>query len=139
MAWDASSLIVASSVVSASGNTTAVDPEGAEADRGVVLFQLWVGTVTGTSPTLQVYIEESSDNSSFFEVCKFSKVNASGTASIINATKTTTDQYQAVGIVTRRYIRARYVVGGSASPTFNGVIIHSRALGIDVPSIPAGT
>lgn len=136
MAWDASSQILNGVTLTASGSSPAIDSAGATVDSGIVLYQLWVGTVTGTTPNLDVYIEESDDNSTWYEQCKFSGM-ATATA-LIAATKTTTTQYQAFGHRTRRYLRERHVISGT-NPSFAGLILNSRALGINVPAVPSAT
>lgn len=139
MAWDTSAQLLASSNLTASGSGTALDSEGASAPSGLLLFQMWVGTVTGTSPTLDVYVEESDDNSTWYEIAKFNMGVQASAAALISATKTTKNQYQAVGLRTRRYLRERHVIGGSASPTFNGVFIYARGLGVMIPAVPSAT
>lgn len=137
MTWDASSQILTSSTITSSSQSTAIDPDGAVAPSGLVLAQMWVGVVTGTNPALTVYIEESTDNSTWYEAGKFEPCLTNDT--LVTDTKTTTDQYQCVFNRTRRYIRARWVVGGTGSPTFNTVYIHSRALGYQIPAVPSAT
>lgn len=137
MAWDISAQILPSSVLTTSSQSTAIDPEGATAPSGIILFQAWVAVVTGTSPTLDLYIDESDDNSTFYEIAKFLPITVG--SHLIAATKTTTNQYQAVGNRQRRYLRARWVTGGSATPTFNGVIVNARGLGVQVPAVPSAT
>lgn len=136
MAWDSSTEILASGTLTASGQSAGLDIDGVTARRGLVLFQMWVGAVTGTTPALDVYIEESDDNSTWFQIAEF--VPKSSAGHLISATKTTTNQYQCVGLVTRRYLRERHVISGT-SPNFAGVQIESRALGHDIPKVPSAT
>lgn len=149
MAWDLGSQLLASSTLTASGTGAWVSPEGTlQGDgvttltgvrSGVALAQMWVGTVTGTSPTLDMYVEESDDLSAIYEAGKFNCGVPLTAVQIITATKTTTDQYQCVFTRKRTYLRVRWVIGGSASPTFNKVIVNTRALGVQIPDVPSST
>ena len=142
MAWDLGSQLLASSTLTVSGSSTGVAPDGttpAGIRSGVALAQMWVAAVTGTNPTLDMFVEESDDNSTWFEAGKFNAGVPATAAALIVATKTTTSQYQCVFTRKRTYLRARWVIGGSASPTFNGVIINTRALGIQIPDVPSAT
>lgn len=81
----------------------------------------WTVTITsqaGTTPTLDGFIEDSDDNSTFVEVpgTDFTQANASTTFPAIE-----TITYRA----TKRYSRIRYDVGGT-TPSFGGNV---RAIG----------
>lgn len=83
---------------------------------GNVLVVQNVGTVSGTSPTLDGTIEDSADNSTFAAVTgyAFTQVTAS------NSTQTMNVDTRKV----RRYIRYTGTIGGT-SPSFTmGVTIH---------------
>lgn len=130
MPWDVNARLADAVDVNSSANGTAVDVGGvAGAVQGVVEFRMWVKAITGTSPTLDMYIDESDDNSTWREVCHFRQVSG---------TKTTTTQYQQVGVVRQRYLRYRTVVGGT-TPVFNDVTIYARGTGVHVPDLPAAT
>ncbi|RJQ55627.1 MAG: hypothetical protein C4521_01810 [Actinobacteria bacterium] len=114
--------------INADAQGTALDLGSGNNIQGVVEFRMWVKAVTGTSPTLLMYIEESSDNATWYKVAVFD----------VWGTKTTTDQYVACAYISKRYIRYNADVGGT-SPVYNDVTIYGRGLGVTVPFVPSGT
>lgn len=89
--------------VSGSGNGTGVDLVSYEGQIAVVLD---AHNVSGTSPTMDIKIQDSADNSSFADV----------SPSIAFAQVTTTDSVQKLSIAKsslRRYIRAVKTAGGT--------------------------
>ncbi len=90
-----------------SGNGTAIDTHGTDYGnpRELVCF-LDVGAATGTSPTLDVKLQDSDDNSSFSDI--------SG-ATFTQKTDTGSEELSVTGF--RRYVRAAATIGGT-SPSF---------------------
>jgi hypothetical protein len=96
----------------ASANGTGVDLQkytnpGGRAMKAV----LEVGTVTGTSPTLDVKMQQSDDNSTFADIsgAAFAQVTAAGLSEL---------HFQA----TKRYVRAVATIGGT-SPSFPCAVV----------------
>lgn len=67
-----------------------------------------VGTVTGTTPTLDIKIQDSDDNSTYADITSatFTQITATGTGAVEIHTKTN-----------KRYIRAVGTIGGT-TPSF---------------------
>lgn len=95
-----------------SGNGTAIDTHGsAYGNPRELVCYLDVGAASGTSPTLDVKLQDSDDNSSFSDV--------SG-ASFTQLTDTGAEELRVTGF--RRYVRAAATIGGT-SPSFTfGVV-----------------
>ncbi len=92
----------------ATGQTSGIDLRAYDGD---VLFILDSAAGGGSSPTLDVTIEESADNSSFAAV-------ASGAVAFTQVTGTASAQKVALNKDdAKRYARIKYTIGGS-SPTF---------------------
>ena len=92
----------------ATGQTSGIDLRAYDGD---VLFLLDSAAGGGSSPTLDVTIEESADNSSFAAV-------ASGAVAFTQVTGTASAQKVALNKDdAKRYVRIKYTIGGS-SPTF---------------------
>jgi len=92
----------------ATGQTSGIDLRTYDGD---VLFILDSAAGGGSSPTLDVTIEESADNSSFAAV-------ASGAVAFTQVTGTASAQKVALNKDdAKRYVRIKYTIGGS-SPTF---------------------
>lgn len=94
----------------ASANGTGVDVRGATD----ILVILTNGTTSGTTPTLDVKIQDSADNSSFSDVTglTFAQVTA--------AADPATLQVDPRGV--RRYIRAVATIAGT-TPSFTGAVL----------------
>jgi hypothetical protein len=73
-------------------------------DRGVGRFLLTVSAASGTTPTLDVLIQTSYDNSTWRSVASFTQ-----------ATSTTTERLSFSGL--DRYVRAKATIGGT-TPSF---------------------
>ncbi len=90
------------------GQTSGIDLQTYDGD---VLFLLDSAAGGGSSPTLDVTIEDSADNSSFAAV-------SSGAVAFTQVTGTASAQKVALNKDdARRYVRIKYTIGGS-SPTF---------------------
>ena len=87
---------------------TGVDTLGYGGDAMVTLE---VGTVSGTSPTLNVKIQESDDNSSFSDItgATFTQVTATGNSQVLRITNLNSTR--------KRYLRAVGTIAGT-SPSF---------------------
>ena len=89
---------------------TGVDIQGIEGD---VLINQSVGTVTGTSPTLDTKIQDSADNSSWADVSGATFTQVTATPSTANAVTSLVLQARAL----RRYVRAVGTIAGT-TPSF---------------------
>jgi hypothetical protein len=79
------------------------------ADTGPELYAILEnGTTSGTSPTLDVKIQESDDNSTYSDItgAAFTQLTAAGGERILVRNRT------------KRYVRALGTIGGSSTPTF---------------------
>jgi hypothetical protein len=109
--------LLASSTITASGTSTAVVLPA--------YYNCWVGfvsvgTITGTTPTLDITIQHSSDGTNWVSLIAFAQL-VSGSAS------TTTHKFAAAAtdylIPLLPYCRISYTIGGSATPTFNSLAV----------------
>ena len=91
----------------ATGQTSGIDLRDYD---GSVVFLLDSAAGAGTSPTLDVTIEESADNSSFSALSGAAFTQVTGTAS---AQKLSIDKDNA-----KRYVRIKYTIGGSSGQSF---------------------
>jgi len=90
----------------ATGQTSGIDLKDYDGD---VVFLLDSAAGTGTSPTLDVTIEDSADDSSFAAITDAAFTQVTGTAS---AQKLVVNKDSA-----RRYVRVKYTIGGT-TPSF---------------------
>ena len=90
----------------ATGQTSGIDLKDYDGD---VVFLLDSAAGTGTSPTLDVTIEDSADNSSFAAITDAAFTQVTTTAS---AQKLVVNKDSA-----RRYVRVKYTIGGT-TPSF---------------------
>ena len=90
----------------ATGQTSGIDLKDYDGD---VVFLLDSAAGTGTSPTLDVTIEDSADDSSFAAITDAAFTQVTGTAS---AQKLVVNKDSA-----RRYVRVKYTLGGT-TPSF---------------------
>lgn len=91
----------------ATGQTAGIDLRVYDGD---VVFVLDSAAGAGTSPTLDVTIEDSADNSSFSALSGAAFTQVTGTAS---AQKLSIDKDNA-----KRYVRIKYTIGGSSGQSF---------------------
>jgi hypothetical protein len=104
-------VLLPSQSLSASNNGTGVDLQQYVGNPVVVLN---VGTQTGTSPTMDVKLQDSADNSSFADVTgyAFSQKTGTGTDTLALDTR-----------AFRRYVRTVCTLGGT-SPVFpTGIVL----------------
>lgn len=112
--------------ISATGTGSAVF---AGKDRAFIARLRVGGDVTGSSPTLDMVIQESTDGStSWGTVATFTQV----TDEQVGYIATATPRYEVPGedplavmfMTTKDYLRCSYTVGGTGSPTFNDVSVE---------------
>lgn len=104
--------LVPMAAVAASGNGTSIDCLDYV---GSAAFVLNAKNTAGTTPTLDVKLQDSADNSTFADItgAVFTQVTDAGTlAATIEKISVNIDS-------ARRYIRAVKTIGGTASPSFN--------------------
>lgn len=94
-----------------SGNESSVDNGASSADGAVA--HLHVTAASGTSPTLDVVVQESADNSTWVDLITFTQ-----------ATAATSERLAVTGTV-ERYIRAQWTLGGT-SPDFSFAVTFAR-------------
>lgn len=94
--------------VTATTNGTGVDTLGYR--DGMVVLE--VGTVSGTTPTLDVKLQESDDNSSWADItgATFTQVTASNSSQV--------KRLKELNVARKRYIRAVATIAGT-SPSFD--------------------
>ena len=95
------------STKTATGNGTGIDLQGYEGD---ILFVLDSSVGGGSSPTLDVTIEDSDDNSTFGSLSGAAFTQVTGSAS--------TQKLSISADECKRYVRVKFTIGGS-SPTFD--------------------
>lgn len=98
-----------SGATTTTGTTTAV-----EVDGGTIRLKLDVTAVSGTSPTLDVQLQTSSDSGSSDSWRSLGSAFTQKTA--------TGSQYVSIGGVDR-FVRASYTIGGTGSPSFTWSLI----------------
>lgn len=109
--FDAATLVQLAATASrtSSNNGSGVDLREFAGDVGVVLDS--AAASAGTNPTLDVTLEDSADNSSFAAV--------SPAAAFTQVTSVAGSQKLVVNKDgCRRYVRAKWVIGGTSSPAF---------------------
>jgi hypothetical protein len=80
-----------------------------------------VGTITGTSPTLDVKIQHSADGTTWVDLLTFTQLTSgSANSSEVKFASSATDYLKPL----LPFVRATKTVGGSSSPTFNAVTIQ---------------
>ena len=95
------------STKTATGNGTGIDLQGYEGD---ILFILDSAAGGGSSPTLDVTIEDSDDNSTFGALSGAAFTQVTGSAS--------TQKLSISADECKRYVRVKFTIGGS-SPSFD--------------------
>ena len=104
-----SNLMFTAAAVTADGNSSVLDI-GATPANGVVI-EVAVTAVSGSSPTMDIVVQESADNSTYKALATFDQITATGRQ---------TRRVQS----SKRYLRLNYDIGGSSSPSFtmaNGI------------------
>lgn len=95
-----------------SGNGTSVDNTTSSANGGV--GHIHVFSKSGTTPTLDVKIQHSTDNSTFADLITFTQLTDVGS------------QRSAVTGTVNRYTRETRTIGGTSTPTFNYAVAFAR-------------
>ena len=109
--WDSNTLFWNAATVSSTGASTNSFRVGEGAEMRIELAVAGVGS--GTSPTLDVKLQDSADNASFADTgITFAQV--SGTSTVANARQ----QREFKARKGRPYVRLHGTIGGSASPQF---------------------
>lgn len=101
--FDQNKMFSDAQVVAASGDATNDLDVGKTPAEGVPV-EVVVSAVSGTSPTLNVTIQESDDDSTYTDLVKFPQITAVG-------------RHMRLVQSAKRYLRADYVVGGT-TPSF---------------------
>ena len=104
-----SNLMFTAAAVTADGNSTVLDLGSTPA--GGVVVEVAIPAVSGSSPTMDIVVQESADSSSWQIVSTFAQLTATGRHTRIVQTA-------------KRYLRMNYDIGGSSSPSFtmaNGI------------------
>lgn len=100
--------------LTATGNGSSVDNTAATTNGGA--GHLHVFSKSGTSPTLDVKIQHSTDNSTWVDLITFTQ-----------ATDITSERITvAAGTTVRRYLRAIRTIGGTSTPTFSVAVSFAR-------------
>jgi len=113
-------------------NGTPVDlgsstPNGSQ----LMQFDLYWNAITGATPTVDVIIEESPDQTNYRQVTQFRTLVAadnSFTGANVNGRK-----MPRFGLVTQRYVRYRSVIAAASGITFSLFAFGIDAVGRDVP------
>jgi hypothetical protein len=113
---------LAATTITASGNSGQL--AGSYGNARSCRAQLAVGAVTGTSPTLDVYIEDTLDGTNWNIIGKFAQLTASNQLSVINMLleQGSTAVTNFSPLWAERW-RLRWVIGGTATPTFNAATV----------------
>ncbi|MCD4751878.1 MAG: hypothetical protein K8R40_02285 [Anaerolineaceae bacterium] len=94
--------------LSSSEDGASVDFGGA--DKGPITYELYAPQATGTTPTLDVKVQESADGSTWHDFLAFKQITAAG-------------QYFVTGLSNERYRRAVFTLGGT-TPNFGVVTLY---------------
>lgn len=94
-----------------SGNESSVDQSSSSSNGAVA--HLHVTAVSGSSPTADVVVQESSDNTTWVDLITFTQATAE------------TSERKAVTGTVERYVRAEYTLGGT-NPDFTFAVAFSR-------------
>lgn len=109
-------LLAASTITSTSTSAAVALPKGKNRWVGVVSLT----TVTGTNPTLDITIQHSSDAANWVTLIAFAQlVGASASTTTHKFAAAATDYLNPL----LAYARLSYTIGGTDTPTFNGVAV----------------
>ena len=100
--YDVLAILKAKATLTASGNGS-----GIRVGKGST-FQVKAsvrGAVTGTDPTLAVTVQQSDNDTDYTDVVTFPNITATG-------------EMQRAAQITAKYVRAKWVIGGTSTPTF---------------------
>lgn len=80
-----------------------------------------VTSITGTSPTLDITVQHSFDGTTWYTLLALTQiVTGSANATTVQFLGTSTDYLKPLG----NFVRLAYTVGGTNSPTFNGLAVR---------------
>jgi hypothetical protein len=114
--------LLAPAARTSSANGTGFDLQGSNDAEGEAIIILDTAAGTGTSPTLNVKLQDSADNSAWADVTGATFSEVTGTASCAKITVNTND--------VRRYVRAVATIAGT-TPSFTCAVsmIYSKKYG----------
>lgn len=110
--------LLTSASVTASADATAVALPG-NFSRWVVTTSL--GTVTGTSPTLDITIQHSIDGTNWITLIAVTQRTAAHASTVLHTFAAAATDYLKPLLP---YVRASYTIGGTNTPTFNTVVVN---------------
>lgn len=117
MAWDSRMILKTTGVAQvASTSGSGVDLGVAAPNKGQLIeFRLFWTAFAGTTPTIDIIIEESADNATFRQVTQFRTLNPVLQPNDIVFTPPNSNgrQMARFGLVTQRYMRYRTVMAGA--------------------------
>jgi len=102
-------VMIGSASVTASANGTGIDLKDYEGEIGVILNAS--NATAGSSPTLDVKLQDSADNSSFNDISGAAFTQVTGSGGGVQKMTLNSDSI-------RRYIRHVVTIGGTSSPAF---------------------
>lgn len=110
--------LLTGATLNSAGTTSAT--AGVDVSRpGLVAFVLELGTVTGTSPTIDITVTASDTSDFSDDVVTVARVTSAGT----NEDNLV---YAATAYVTKQYVKASAVVLGGTSPVYTGATLKVR-------------
>ena len=109
-------LVTAASIIATAQSTAVAVPP----NNNGWCISTSLGTVTGTSPTLDITIQHSIDGTNWATLTTVTqRVAGSASTVLLTFASTVTDYLKPI----LPYVRASYVIGGTSTPTFNTVQI----------------
>ena len=110
--------LLTSASITASADAAAVAVP-MEYSKWVVTTSL--GTVTGTSPTLDITIQQSADGTNWITLIAVTQRVAGSASTVLHTFAAAATDYLKPMLP---YMRASYVIGGTSTPTFNTVSVN---------------
>jgi|SRR5215831_9643976 len=137
MPYDAKLALKTLGSQNANTNGTPVDllsgtPNGAQ----LMQFDLYWNAISGTTPTLDVVIEESPDQTTWRQVTTFRQLNTAGGSqdAVFGGNNVNGKKMPRFGLATQRYLRYRSTFSGTgAAATFSIFGFGIDAVGRDIP------
>ena len=135
MPYDAKLALKTLGAQNASTSGTPVDllsgiPNGAQ----LMQFDLYWNAIAGTTPTADIVIEESPDQTAWRQVTTFRQLNTTGADGTFTGNNINGKKMPRFGLVTQRYLRYRSTLAGAgATLTFSLFGFGIDAVGRDIP------
>ena len=112
-------------IILLSGTTQTITNNTAAVDLSTVIGRAWVahistGTISGTTPTLDVVIQQSIDGTNWVVLSTFTQITLASQQELRYTTTPASDYLRPL----LNYVRLAITVGGSATPTFNSVTVR---------------